>query len=192
MLAPAFEKAGSAAARALCDDIGGLVAISETLAQYAAAVHGQHMELSRQMREVVDTSLSDCAESVEMLQAMCEKMEAAFQRIDDLQLAMDAINDKTVLVNATLKQVEKSADVKERAASMFKSFVGGFKRGGSSGGSSGERDELWSRVPTYAMIDNVSAKDFGEKLKVLFAPFESVKPDATAEMGAGAPAVARK
>ena len=172
MLTPAFEKAGNAGVSALWDDVGGLAAIADTLHQYAQAVASQHAELSRLMKEVVDTSLADCAESLEMLEAMTEKMEAAYKRIDDLQAAMDLVNDKIIVINATLKQVEKSGDVKVRAASFFKSVVGGLKRDGASSA----KDEMWTRIPTYAMVDNCSVKDFSERLRQMFVTFDSVKP----------------
>ena len=163
-----FQNAGEAAAVALTRQAGELVSVCEALDGYARQVEEQHRVLRQQIADLAECTLTESVESVDRMCEAVPKLEETFRRIDHLQATLDDIQAKVFIVNRAVKAIEKPADIKERAASLLKSF----------GWKSKKVDEtatanLWNRIPQHAMLDGSSAQEFEERIRGVFASFHS-------------------
>jgi len=166
MAVTAFDRASDAAASVLVGQDDQFTTALDVLNQYTQKICEAHANVSLEIHNVCSSSVADSRESLEQLATKAAKLEEAFARIDDLQVAIDAINESILQVNGVLKTVDKPADMKEKAASLFQSI--GFGRKAKDEG-------FWQRVPMHIMIDGHSVIQFREKIRAICAPFDALR-----------------
>jgi hypothetical protein len=135
-------------------DVEMLVRSSTMLQSYLDQVSLEHSLLVESISSLAGSILPDLQENMQCLQQSARKLEAVFYHIDVLEQRMDNINVLLVHLNDTVKQMEKPANVKERATNFFRSI--GFKS---------ENQEMWRRIPSHVMVHGDCPAVFLEKLQ---------------------------
>lgn len=127
--------------------------------QYISSVVAQHSLLTKQMAQLSEASLADNEESIDNLLETCEKLEAVFEQIDDINAVLGDISEKVGVVAAQSKAIETPMSVRERGASILKSF--GFKNKSVAETASAS---IWARVPPHILMDGSAPSEFGHRV----------------------------
>jgi hypothetical protein len=141
--------------RGLQADVPELSAAHKVVEAYVHAVGEQLLNCQDRVTELV-AALSACTDCAETLATKARELEKVYEKIDRLESSMDAVHQRIVLLNKTVKAIEAPADVKERAANFFMSF--GFRTKALE--DHGSSKHAWNRVPTYLMLDGMIGTEF--------------------------------
>lgn len=131
--------------------------------QYVASVCAQHALLTKQLEQLVTSSLADNEEVADSLVETAQRLEALFEQIDDVGAALNEVAEKVSCVSQQVKAIEQPSSVRERGASILKAF--GFK--GKSVAETAAAS-LWARVPPHVLLDGSAPAEFSERVHGVF------------------------
>ncbi|KEG15419.1 hypothetical protein DQ04_00081180 [Trypanosoma grayi] len=149
---------------AAIDHAASAADVLQELEMFLHGLHERHAAIHQEIKglteELLGHGLRPCLNA---LREKCQQLETTFHAIDQLQQTMDQINQLILTVHATLKPIDTSPDVVGKASSLLASFGFALKSERANAG-------LWSRVPSYAMLESRTPKEFLEGMHTVFAP----------------------
>ena len=160
---------GAVASTLAVTDVLGLKHIS-LLSEYVDAVTVQHRTLCAQLETLTNQQLPVAITEAERLTSLLDSLEAVFEQIDQLSVAMDEVNAKTKVLNDFCKATLEPKDVKEKAASLLKSM--GFRKKFVGDNSSAA---VWARIPPNIILDESSPEEFTQRVHGVFCSVRNNK-----------------
>ena len=126
------------------------------LESFVKDIERRHKELHDELTELMTTTFTDSFDTMERLPEVAEKLEMLYARIDNLDITMDEMYEKIMILHQFVKTVEAPTDMKERAVGLLKSF--GLKKDAEAHSSG-----IWTRIPPRILLDGSSPTEFEQR-----------------------------
>ena len=166
-----YEQAGATLALSTATRNRQFLEASADLERFCADIQKQHELLVSELTELIHAPMRDCHDTAETLVETADQLEALFAKIDQLELIMDNIYEKTNMLADTVKEIQTPADVSERAKNAFRSFFG------SKEPKSAQESGVWSRIPPRLILDGSPPKEFSHRFRGIMSDLDA-KPRA--------------
>jgi hypothetical protein len=140
---------------------------AQAVSDYSACVqrevqsmHEQHEQLLRQIEELSAQVIDPLTGAVKALPDVCERLEAAFQRIDELNAFLDRVNADIIAMHKTVRGILDAPNFSEKASSFFSKLS--FGGGDAASKSKQQQSGVWKRVPETLVVGGNAIEVFME------------------------------
>ncbi len=138
-----------------------VVDYSAAVSQDIETMRQQHAMLLQQVEELSTQVVDPLTGAVKALPDVCDKLEAAFQRIDELNAYLDRVNNDIVQLHKTCRGILDAPTMTEKASNFFSKFSFG-SSSASDSKSKAQQSGAWKRVPETLVVSGNEAKVFLE------------------------------